>query len=286
MVAAGLARGLAQRGQKVQLIRSGSSEAAVADAHAFAEYLFATAAADPVAREAISALADHLAIVELDSGEPPLQAPAIVVVRVAPDDDDVALAQSLGNRLIGTIAGLVPSRESQAVTGALTAAGLRPLAVLPEDHALAAPSVADIRHALAADVLYEGENLREPIQSLLVAPVYTDGAKVHFRRYPGAKAVLTPSYKTDLLLAGIEGGAACVIVTGGHQPSHYVIDRAQGEPTTILLAQHQTPAAVAALSDVWTHSAFAGEAKAEAALALLESRLDWDALTRGLASSE
>jgi BioD-like phosphotransacetylase family protein len=94
--------------------------------------------------------------------------------------------------------------------------------------------------------------------------------------------VLTPSYKTDLILAAIEAETECVVITGGHQPSHYVIDRAQHEPVTLLLAQHQTPAAVAALGEVWTSSAFSGQAKVEAALTLLDARLDWAAFAKKL----
>jgi hypothetical protein len=50
----------------------------------------------------------------------------------------------------------------------------------------------------------------------------------------------------------------------------------------LLLAQHQTPAAVAALGDVWTSSAFAGEAKADAIASLLSERIDWTNLLKKL----
>ena len=282
-VAAGLAQGLAREGRHVDLLRVGASEAAADDARTFASYLFASAPAEPVPREPLKAAPDRVVVVEIDAGDEPLDAPAVVVVRGGPSAEDAGLGKRLGGRLIGSIATVVPFTAIEDVARALTNADLRPLAVLPEDACLAAPSVEDIRHALAADVLHEGENFQVAIENLLVAPVYTDGAKVHFRRYRGTAAVLAPSYKTDLLLAAIEAEASCVIVTGGHQPSHYVMDRVEREPVTLLLAQHQTPAAVSALSDVWTASAFAGEAKAEAVFALLESRIDWAALIKKLA---
>ena len=280
--AVGLARGLAGHAAAVRLLRCGASAAAHADARSFCEYAFVSASPEPVSREQAQTASAEMVIVELDAGAEPLDAPAIIALSGHPSPDDEALARSLGQKLVGSIATAVAPSEIEAVARELTDALLRPLAVLPEDRRLAAPSVEDIRHALAADVLYEGENLRTAIDNILVAPVYTDGAKAHLRRFAGTTAVLAPSYKTDLLLAAIDGDSSCVIVTGGHQPSHYVVDRVRGQQTTLLLAQPQTPAAVAALSDVWGASAFAGDAKAAAITDLLQPRIDWAALTRKL----
>jgi BioD-like phosphotransacetylase family protein len=282
-VAVGLAQGLAQQGARVQLLRAGASDSARADAEAFAELAVLSSPGTPVDPGAVRAPDGVTVVVEMDAGSPPLQAPAVLAVSREPDPEDAALAKSLADRLVGTVATNVPQSGIDAVATKMTDLGLRPLAVVAEDRTLASPSVEDIRHALAADVLYEGDNFRGPIENLLVAPVYTDGAKMHFYRYPGSSAVMTPSYKTDLLLAAIEANASCVIVTGGHRPSHYVIDRVQGQPTTLLLAPLQTPAAVSALSDVWGASGFSGEAKARAAYDLLRDRIDWATLQRRLA---
>jgi hypothetical protein len=281
-LAAGLAQGIALHGRTVQLLRVGSSEDAKGDAAAFSDMPFASSPAEPVAPGAVKPAADTVTIVELDAGAEPTNAPAIVVVRGEMSEADLALGKKLGARLVGSVAMMVPPGAVDAIGRGLTDADLRPLAVLPEDPRLASPSVKDIRHALAADVLYEGENFDASIENVLVAPVYTDGAKTHFWRFGGSKAVLTPSYKTDLLLAAIEADASCVIVTGGHKPSHYVIDRVQGQPVTLLLAPQQTPAAVTAMSDVWGSSAFAGKAKAAAMFELLNTRLDWAALLQKL----
>ncbi len=281
-VAAGLAQGLARGTQRVQLIRAGASQSALLDAVSFAELLVVSAPPGASGAASISASPEHVTVVELDAGVPPLAEPAVLVTRGAPTADDEALGKSLGPRLIGTIATLVPAASIESVARDLTNAGLRPLAVLPEDRRLAAPSVNDMGRALAAEVLYEGDNMRASIDDVVVAPVFTDGAKTHFRRFEGSKAILAPAYKTDLLLAAVQSDAACVIATGGHKPSHYLIDRVQGQATSLLLAPQETPAAVTALSDVWSTSAFAGEEKAAAVLALLSASLDWDSLLKKL----
>ena len=71
------------------------------------------------------------------------------------------------------------------------------------------------------------------------------------------------------------------MITGGHDPSPYVLDRAQGEATTILLSDKDTPATVASLAGVWASSRFRGDRKAEAAFAYLEG-VDFAGLARKL----
>jgi BioD-like phosphotransacetylase family protein len=206
----------------------------------------------------------------------------MLVIRLSPSEADKGLAGSLGERLVGTIATQVPPAQIENVARELTNAGLRPIALLPENAALAAPGVAEIQAALGAEMLSEGEDPDASVEDVVIAPVYTDPARSHFGRY-GRVAVLTPSYKTDLQLTALESGAICLVITGGRPPSSYVLDRVQHEPATILLApQPTTLAAVLALSDVWTNSRFRGEEKATAVHNLLASRLDFTAFARKL----
>jgi len=279
-VAVALALGLSRAGTRVQLVRTGSGDAAEQDAATFNTYTFAGTPGLPLPAEQIAA-GDDVTIVETDAGAEPLTAPAMLVVRGKPDESDVMLGRSLGPRLIGTIATDVVPAQVEAVAGALNDAGLRPLAILPEDRALAAPSVGEIRDALKADVLYEGENELETVSDVLIAPVYADPARPHFRRFAAA-AVLAPYNKTDLHLVAIETQAKCLVITGDGKPSPYVLDRARGEPTTVLLSRTETPETVASLSEVWLRSRFRGAAKAEAAAALLEDRFDFAAFVRRL----
>jgi len=282
-IAAGLAQGFSRTGLRARLLRTGSSEAATDDARTFATLLFASSPGTPVDPVQLgSAGADEVAVIEADAGVPPLPSvPALIVIRGMPSEEDHALATSLGDRLVGTIATRVPSSLTEAVARDLTNGGMRPLAILPEDRTLAAPSVSEIRGALDAEMLYDGENGEEVVEDLLIGPVYADPARPHFHRF-ASKAILAPFNKTDLLLVAIETQAACLVVTGGHQPSPYVADRAQGEETTVLLAPLETPETVASLDNVWFTSRFRGARKADAAYALLSSRLDFPGLVRKL----
>lgn len=280
-IAVGLGHGFAGLG-RVRLVRTGSGMAADADAATYAAYLFASSSGSPLAADALSGIGDDgTAVVEAEAGAIPASGPVLLVVRGAPTEADTALVSGLGDRLIGTIATDVPPAQIEAVARELTNAGLRPLALIPEDRMIASPSVGEIRDILGAKVLYEGENTLEVVEDILLSPVYADPARPHFRRF-NSKAIIAPFNKTDFHLAAIETQAACLVITGGHDPSPYVVDRAQGEATTVLLAPQETPATLTALSDVWLTSRFRGERKAAAVYAHLEGRIDFAALQKKL----
>ena len=274
-IAAGLAQGLARTGLRVRLARLGSSEAAATDAASFSEFLFASTTGRPLAdHELVEPAQGEVVIVEGEAGILPVAGQSVLVVRGSQSEADIELGRALGDRLIGSIATDVAPGAIEAVARDLTNAGLRPLVLIPEDRALAAPSVAEIREALDAGVLYEGDNDLAVVEDVLVAPVFADPAQPHFRRFE-SKAVLAPFNKTDLHLAAIETEAACLVITGAGQPSPYVLDRARHGITTVLLTGKETPQTLASLSEVWLTSRFRGERKAAAMLAQLESRIDF-----------
>jgi BioD-like phosphotransacetylase family protein len=279
--AVALAQGLAREGQRVRLVRSGAGDAANADAATFATYLFASSPGAPVT-QAAPAAANETLIVELDAGATPLaNTAAVIALRGAPTDADKALAASLGERLLGTIAIAVNPAAIEDAAREITNAGLRPLALLPEDRALTAPSVSEIGATLHAEVLFTAENPDEVVEEVLIAPVYADPARPHFRRF-ASKAVLSPFNKTDLHLVAIETQAACLVITGGKQPSPYILDRAQHGTTTLLVSPHDTPGTVNALADIWNATRFRGDAKAAAVAALVEGRVDFAGFARKL----
>jgi BioD-like phosphotransacetylase family protein len=279
-LAVGIAQGLAASGARVRMLRAGDDAAAREDAATFAQYLFAAAAPAPVAPAAISAApAGQIQVIEMPAGEEPATGPAMIALRAGPSDADQALARKLGDRLIGSVAFAVVPARTESVARDMTNAGLRPLALLPEDRLLAAPSISELRDALAARVLFAAENEHETVEDVLVAPVYADPARPHFRRF-ASKAVLAPFNKTDLHIVAIETEAACLVITGGRDPSPYVVDRAQHGTTTVLLAPRETPQTIASLSEVWLTSRFRGERKAAAVAEHLRGRIDFAALAR------
>lgn len=280
-IAVGLASGFAAAGLPVQLFRAGSGTQAALDAATFGTIEDVQTTGEPIGAQAITPPAGTIAVIEMDAGQAPATGVAVLVVRARPGDADKEFARVLGERLLGTIAMLVHPAAIEATARDLTNGGFRPLALIPEDAALAAPGVAEIRDALGAEVLNESGD-DDSIEDVVIAPIYTDPARPHFGRF-GRTAIFTPSYKTDLQLTAIESGTVCLVITGGRRPSPYVIDRVQHQPTNILLApQVTTVAAIDALGGTWTHSRFRGVEKAKRIRSLLASRLDFAALARRL----
>lgn len=280
-IAVALAQGFAREGRRVRLERLGAGPEAAADAETFSQLLIAASSGAPVA-QAPQPAGDEVVIVEVDAGMTPATgAPTVIAVHQLPSDGDKALVSGLGDRLLGTIAVAVDPQEIEAVARDLTNAGLRPLALVPEDPSLAAPSVSEIGRELGATVLFAADNEDAVVEDVLIAPVYSDPARPHFHRYDH-KAILAPFNKTDLHLAAIEADAACLVITGGKDPSPYIIDRAHHGNTTLLVSAKDTPGTVASLGNVWSRSRFRGESKAEAAFTALQSRLDFAALLKKL----
>jgi hypothetical protein len=280
-VTVALAQGFVQAGRSVRLERIGTGPASTADAATFATYLFATASGTALTHSP-TPVGDQVVIVELDSGANPLAAvPALIAVKGVQTAADTALAALLGDRLIGTIAVAVDPEAIEAVARDLTNGGLRPLALVPEDLALSAPSVAEISDVLGAKVLFAAENEDDVVDDVLIGPVYADPARPHFRRY-AHKAILAPFNKTDLHLAAIETEAACLVITGGKDPSPYIVDRARHGNTKLLISPKDTPVTVASLGQVWSTSRFRGEGKAAAAFASLQTRVDFAGLLKKL----
>jgi len=278
-----LAQGFAREGRRVRIERTGSANAAIADAETFSEFLFASSTGRPVAQPPKPS-GHEVVLVEMDAGATPATGmPALIAVHGSPAEADKALAAALGDRLAGTIAVAVDPEAIEDVARVLTNGGMRPLALLPENVTLSAPSVAEIGEALGAIVLHTADNENEIVEDVLIAPVFADPARPMFRRF-AHKAVLAPFNKADLHLAAIETEAACLVITGGKDPSPYIIDRAHHGNTTLLLSPKDTPGTVASLGSVWYRNRFRGESKAAAAFAALQSRLDFAGLLKKLDS--
>ena len=266
----------------MRLARTGSGESATADAVSFANYLFASTPGVAVDSAALSGFADNeTVIVECDAGATPLSSAAAVVVSQRLRRQTRHWPPGLGDRLIGTIATDVPARRSRALRATSRTRACGRLPSSPRDRMLAAPSVGEIRDILKAQVLYDGENELEVVEDVLLSPVYADPARPHFRRF-ASKAVLSP-LQQDRFPPCRNRHAGCLPRPHRRRrPQPYVVDRAQGEATTVLLAPHETPETLTEMSEVWLRSRFRGERKAEAIHALLERRLDIPGLLRKL----
>lgn len=263
-VAAGLAHRAAYAGHNVRIERLDGDNRAAADAREFGLLEFALASGAPIAEAAVPK-GDGVTILEVPVGA---GAPAI--------------ASRLGAKLVIVgPEGTSPSTGATFIVNHARKAG--PLR-LPEDRLLAAPTVGALIAASRARVLARSQSGDADIcEHIVVSPIASDPNDDHFARYP-RKAVVARSEKVDSALAALRSDTRCLILSGGTDPSPYVIDRvASDRRVTLLLAPEGTIETVRDIEGTFGRSPFSGAEKGERIGALLRAALDDAALAALLA---
>jgi hypothetical protein len=257
----GLAHRLAYAGHAVQLLRLGDDDRAEADASAFLQFEFADTPGAPIEVASV-----------------PGDAEGVVVLEAPPGADARALAAQLGARLVivgdeGLVApgdatvvvNHVPASSRVASNGALR---------IPEDRLLAAPTVGRLIEAAGASVLTRSHTGDGAIcEHIVIAAISHDPADDYMRRF-ARKAVVCRSSRVDLALGAMIAGTELLLLTGGEEPSPYILDRAAGSrATTLALAPGNTVDTVRDIEASFGRNPFSHEAKAERIGALLASIL-------------
>jgi len=255
-VAAGLGHRLAIGGRPVRFVRLAGDARAEADARTYATFEIADASGVPVAEGDIPADDQTVTIIEAPAGT-----------------DGGALAQRLGAKLV-----VVTSDGTFAQDGATVIANHQRYAgpnAIVEDRLLAAPTVAQLIEASGATVLSRSEAGDSAVcEHLVVGAISHDSADSYFQRFP-RRAVVARAEKVDLALAAMLTRSECLILTGGHEPSPYLLDRAAStRETTLLLAPEGTVETMRDIEGTFGKSAFSHEAKLERISALLAEALD------------
>ena len=252
-VAVGLAGRLARSGRPVRLERLAGDGRAGADADLFASLDFAEGGGRPLDAGALDGrlpAEGAVLIVEAPAGAAASGVAARLGARsllVAPEGSE-AQAPAGG--------ALVRTRSSGAVPGALR---------LPEDRLLAAPTVGRLIEASGARVLARSvEGDAAIIEHILIGAISHDATDAsYFERHPRT-AVITRAEKVDIALGALRSGVSCLVLSGGAEPSPYLLDRAAaGRETTLLLAPGGTVETVRDVEGTFGSAPFAGEAKIE-----------------------
>lgn len=271
LIAAALAYRIGRAGKPVTLARLAGDDGAAADATAFDALEGIVSPGRPLALDALSSLAGDL-VLEAPAGSAKdiaakTGARVIVVGGARSPDTDIA-KDSIAAVILTRVAPI----EAEGVT---SRAGVA--AVLREDHILAAPSIADIAKTLNATWL-AGEGEPHSIGGIMIGTVASDAASPYFANRERT-CVITRFDKTDIQLAALQTDLQCLVITGGREPSPYLIDRVKGsrDDVALLLTSGSTVESMNAIEGLYSTSRFDGETKLLRAVTLLdEARVPLD----------
>lgn len=265
LIAAAVAYRLGREGKAVTLARLTGDESAAADAAAFVALEGIVTPGTPVDTAAAAKLMGDIVVLEAPAGSvnalaAQLSAKVVIVGTVDSAPVEVDAAPVLGTIVMNVAAAqheIVARRE-----GVLT--------VLPEDRILAAPSVADIATALKARQLTGDET--SVVERIMIGTVASDAAAPYFNNRERT-CVITRFDKTDIQLAALNTDLQCLVLTGGGEPSPYLLDRVVGHrpDVAVLLAGQDTVTSMHALEPLYGTSRFEGEAKLHRAVELLDA---------------
>ena len=262
-VAAGIAQLMYDTSASVTLARLAGDDAAENDAALFASIGSLPAPATPLKVDDARRVSGDL-VLEAPPGDVTDIARALnarVIVVAAPQSPAFDVPSEV---LAGTIVTRVQARRIEEVR---SRAGV--LAAIAEDAVLAAPAVGDIAAALGADSLHQPDEPRS-INRMMLGTVASDAASPYFANRERI-GVITRYDKTDIQLAALLADVVCIVITGGGEPSPYLLDRVRGrrEEVALLSTARSTVEAMAAIESLYGASRFAGEGKLTRIAALL-----------------
>ena len=261
-VAAGLGYRFALQGRGVRFVRLPGDARAKTDAAHLAVLEFADSGTEPLAEADL-----------------PADDPSIVTIIEAPGGaEGAALAARLGARLVLVSRDMTPGPEDAVViANHQRRAGPRAIA---EDRLLAAPTVQRLIEASGARVLSRSEAGEDAIcEHIVPGAISHDSADTYFLRYP-RRAVVSRVEKVDLALAAMLTRSECLILTGGQEPSPYILDRAAStRETTLLLAPEGTVETLRDIEGTFGSAPFSSDTKAERIAELIRLAIDEDTLT-------
>lgn len=266
LIAAALAYRLARSGKPVTLARLSGDGSADADARTFASFEYIQSPGKAISEDDLASLAAAGdVIVEAPPGSVKALAERHRARVVAVGSADSPEVDAPKDALVGVIVGGVAAADAAKVR---QRAGV--LAVLAEDRALAAPSARDIADALKARWLVENDT-HGSIERVMIGTVSSDAASPYFENRE-RKCVVTRFDKTDIQLAALQTDMEVLVLTGGGQPSPYLLDRVAGtrDDVSVLLAEEGTVDVMRSIEGLYGRSRFEGAGKLERAVALLD----------------
>ncbi len=200
-------------------------------------------------------------------------------------DDVLSARYRLGDNLAGVIINDVDQEMNEAlaeqVIPFLERSGVPTLGVLPRDELLASVSVGELGQSLGAKILTGHGYLGRLVKRIFIGAMQVAHAQSIFG---GAHdfACIVGGDRPDMQLAAIEGGAACLVLSGDLYPGEIILSRAEEHQVPVLVARGDTYSVAHAVEQVRMRSSLGEPEKVARAQELVAGGVDFSALYRRL----
>ncbi len=201
-------------------------------------------------------------------------------------DNLLCTRDRLGEALVGVVINSVDPEMNDAleerVLPFLAAEGLNCLGRLPKDELLGSLPVQSLVEMLGGKVLtgprYDGQRL---VKRFFIGAMQVSHAHKFFG---GARdfGCIVGGDRPDIQLAALEGGAACLILTGNLYPSEIILSRAEEHEVPVLVVRDDTYSVAHRLEGLRLTSSLRTPEKIARAMELVGQCLDFPALYQAL----
>ena len=194
-------------------------------------------------------------------------------------DRILAGKEYFGEQLLGAVVNWVPERRMSFVKNQLprflSERGIKVIGSMPTDRVLRSISVNDLSAGLSGEIICAWDKGEELIESMMVGAMGQDQALRLFRKQAN-KVVITGGDRSDIQLAALQTPTKCLILTGGHRPSPFVLGQAEEIGVPIILVKYDTATAVEMVEAAIGHQKVHNPKKIERVRKFVREELDLD----------
>jgi len=191
---------------------------------------------------------------------------AKVIIVNGPEEspgDSMTKAQKLfGKNLVGIILNKVPASQIEdfrnKATAAYSAAGIKVLAVLPEDRALFTLTVNELATGINGEILNSTEKSGELAENFMLGAMTVDTGPLYFG-LKNNKVALLKSNRSDMQLAALQTSTRCIVLSGDDKPLPQIMGEAIDKKVPIIMANDNVTAIVSNIEDAMFRTRFSVE---------------------------
>jgi BioD-like phosphotransacetylase family protein len=184
-----------------------------------------------------------------------------------------------GETLLGVVINWVPERRLSFVRNQLprflSEQGIKVIGSMPADRIMRSISVNDLSSGLNGEIVCARDKGEELIESMMVGAMGQDQALRLFRKQAN-KVVITGGDRSDIQLSALQTPTKCLILTGGHRPSPFVLGQAEEIGVPIILVNYDTATTVELVETAIGHQKVHSPKKIERIRKLVREELDLD----------